>query len=192
MNVSKITLRKWHKEGVLVPLTTTGKHRRYDFEKIKNFYETSSDKTNKLTIGYCRVSTHDQKNDLETQISKVDNFCSSKGYCFKIISDIGSGLNYNKTGLNELINLILEDKIERIVINYKDRLIRYGYEIIEILCKKHNVEIIIINQTEDKTYEQELIEDVLEIITVLSDQLYGQGSRKSKTISNETKKLFSS
>jgi putative resolvase len=109
----------------------------------------------------------------------------ARGYQFRIIQDLGSGLNYSKKGLKELINLISPKEISKIVINYKDRLIRFGYEMIEELCDLNGVKIEIINQTEDKSYEQELVDDVLSIITVFSSKLYGSRSHKSKKIKDE-------
>ncbi len=103
---------------------------------------------------------------------------------------MGSGLNYKKKGFQELVSRICSNEIERIVINYKDRLIRFGYEIIEQLCDIYNVKIEIINHTEDKTYEQELVEDVLSIITEFSAKLYGSRSHKSSRIQKETINLF--
>jgi len=103
---------------------------------------------------------------------------------------LGSGLNYNKKGLKELIELICSQRINRFIINYKDRLIRYGYEIIENICELNGVEIEIINHTEDKTYEEELVEDVLSIITVFSSKLYGSRSHKIKKIKEEFMKLI--
>ena len=91
-------------------------------------------------------------------------------------------MNYNKKGLKELIELICSKSIDRIVINYKDRLIRFGFEMIEHLCLIYDVEIEIINHTDDKTHEEELVDDVLSIITVLSSKLYGSRSHKSKKL----------
>lgn len=147
-------------------------------------------KEDKITIGYCRVSSHSQKKDLESQIKNVENYCVSKGYQFKIIQDIGSGLNYNKKGLNELISLIINNKIDRLVINYKDRLLRFGSEIIFKICKEYNIKVEIINQTNEVSYEQELVENMLEIITVLSAKLYGSRSHKTKNIIKSTKELL--
>ncbi|SHK48985.1 Resolvase, N terminal domain, partial [Alkalithermobacter thermoalcaliphilus JW-YL-7 = DSM 7308] len=97
----------------------------------------------------------------------------AKGYQFKIISDIGSGINYNKKGLNQLIDMITNREVDKIVILYKDRLIRFGFEIIENLCKKYGTTIEIIDNTE-KTEEQELVEDLIQIITVFSCKLQGK------------------
>ena len=107
-----------------------------------------------------------------------------KGYSFEIISDIGSGINYNKKGLNKLIKEITENKIEKIVILYKDRLLRFGFEIIENLCKDKGTIIEIIDNTE-KTEEQELVEDLVQIITVFSCKLNGKRANKAKKLIKE-------
>lgn len=191
LGVSSETLRRWEKAGKIKSYRTDGNHRRYsktDLIKLKSY--TKSD--DKITIGYCRVSSSDQKDDLKRQIDNVSTFCIAKGYNFKIISDLGSGLNYNKKGLKELIELICSKSIDRIVINYKDRLIRFGFEMIEQLCLIYDVEIEVINHTEDKTYEEELVDDVLSIITVFSSKLYGSRSHKSKKIVSINKELLNS
>lgn len=181
LGVSTETLRRWEKAGKLVSHRTNGGHRRYeqkDLIKLKSFDSSET----KVTIGYCRVSSSDQKGDLQRQIDNVSTFCIAKGYNFKIISDLGSGLNYNKKGLKELIELICSNTVERLVINYKDRLVRFGFEMIEQLCSIYNVKIEVINTTDDKSYEEELVEDVLSVITVFSARLYGSRSHKSKKI----------
>jgi predicted site-specific integrase-resolvase len=189
LSVSKETLRRWEKEGKIKPQRTEGKHRRYDVTLLKEMVD-STNVLNKLVIGYCRVSSKKQEGDLQRQINTVENYCSSRGYQFRIISDIGSGLNYKKNGLTELIELIQSKQISKIVVNYKDRLVRFGIEMIEHLCKLNYVDIEIINHSEDKTYNEEMVEDVLSIITVYSARLYGKRSHKQLKIEEETKKLF--
>ncbi|EJR90571.1 hypothetical protein IKE_05950 [Bacillus cereus VD196] len=83
---------------------------------------------NKMVIGYCRVSSHKQKDDFERQIDNVKTYMFAKGYQFKIITDIGSGINYNKKRLNQLIDKVTNSEVEKIVILYKDQLLRFGYE----------------------------------------------------------------
>ena len=178
LGISISTLYRLEKQGKIKSTRTAGNHRRYDEISINKLIQKNINP--KITIAYARVSSHDQKDDLERQIINISNYCTAKGYQFKVISDLGSGLNYKKKGLQELINYISFNKIERIVINYKDRLIRYGYEIIESFCKWHNISIEIINLTEDKSYEQELVEDMLSIVTVFSSRLYGSRSHKNK------------
>lgn len=117
-------------------------------------------------------------------------FCSSHGWRYKVLKDIGSGLNYSKKGLLELIKLIETNQIDRLVINYKDRLLRFGSEIIFEICKWHNVDIVVVSEDESKTYEEELVDDVLSIITVFSAKLYGSRSHKNKSIIEKNKELF--
>ncbi len=187
VGVSINTLRRWEKEGKITSERTKGGHRRYDNNSLLGLINKGNEK---LSIAYCRVSSFDQKDDLIRQINTVSEYCIARGYQFRIIQDLGSGLNYNKKGLKELIELICSQRINRIIINYKDRLIRYGYEIIENICELNGVKIEIINHTEDKTYEQELVEDVLSIITVFSSKLYGSRSHKIKKIKEEFIKLM--
>ena len=180
LGVSIPTLRRLETEGRIVSERTEGNHRRYDKNMLMSLKSKKGKANKKLTIGYCRVSSSDQKDDLKRQKETVSNYCAIRGYQFRIIEDIGSGLNYNKKGLNELIELISQREIDRIVVNYKDRLIRYGYEMLEKMCEINGVQIEIINHTEDKTYEEELVEDVLSVITVFSSRLYGSRSHKTK------------
>lgn len=108
----------------------------------------------------------------------------ARGYQFDIIQDIGSGINYNKKGLNQLMNRIVNGEIDKIVILHKDRLVRFGYELIENLCNKYETEIEIIDHTE-KTEEQELVEDLIQIVTVFSCQLQGKRANKAKKMIKE-------
>ena len=136
------------------------------------------------------MSTKNRENDLNRQVELLEMFCSSKGWRYKVLKDIGSGLNYNKKGLIELIRLIETNQIDRLVINYKDRLLRFGSEIIFEMCKWHNIEVIIVSEDESKTYEEELVDDVLSIITVFSAKLYGSRSHKNKAVVAKNKELF--
>ena len=188
LGVSISTLRRWEEEKRLIPEKTAGGHRRYDRDKLIRF--KNKEAGNRITIAYARVSSSDQKEDLERQKDSLSNYCVARGYQFRVISDLGSGLNYTKKGLSELIELICNNEIERIVINYKDRLIRYGYELIEQVCLHHDVKIEIVNFREDKTYEQELVEDMLSIITVFSSRLYGSRSHKIKKLRDEFNKIL--
>jgi len=188
LGVSISTMRRWEKEGKLIPHRTSGKHRRYDKNdliKLRNKKDNV-----KITVGYCRVSSKEKIQELKNQVQNVSQFCIAKGYQFKIIEDLGSGLNYSKKGLDELIELICAEEIDRIVINYKDRIIRFGYEIISKLCDIYNVEIEVINHTEDKEYKEELLEDVLSIITDFSCKLYGNRSQRALKIRKENSDLF--
>ena len=108
----------------------------------------------------------------------------ANGYQFEIITDIGSGINYNKKGLNQIIDMVTNSEVEKIVVLYKDRLIRFGYELIENLCNKFGTAIEIIDNTE-KTEQQELVEDLVQIITVFSCRLQGKRANKAKKMIKE-------
>jgi len=108
----------------------------------------------------------------------------AKGYQFDIIKDIGSGINYNKKGFNQLIDMITNSEVEKVIVLYKDRLIRFGYELIENLCNKYGTTIEIIDNTE-KTEEQELVEDLIQIVTVFSCRLQGKRANKAKKMIKE-------
>ena len=143
------------------------------------------------TVGYCRVSSHDQKQDLERQKEVVSLFCAQNGWQYEIIEDLGSGLNYSKKGLKRLIRLIVDPKLERLVITHKDRLLRFGSELVFSLCEQFGTEVVIINRTEDASFEEDLASDILEIITVFSARLYGSRSRKNQKIVEELKGVAS-
>ena len=180
------TLRNWDKNGTLKPShITSGGTRYYSQEQLNHFLGLKS-KTNmdKKIIGYCRVSSHKQKDDLERQIENVRAYMYAKGYQFEIISDIGSGINYNKKGLNQLIDMITNSEVDKIVVLYKDRLIRFGYELIENICEKYGTKIEVIDNTE-KTEEQELVEDLIQIVTVFSCRLQGEKANQAKKMIKE-------
>lgn len=183
---NKQTLREWDKRNVLKPHHTapTG-YRYYSQEQLNHYLGFKGLKTNtKKVIGYCRVSSNKQKDDLERQVENVKTYMIARGYSFDIITDIGSGINYNKKGLNQLIDKITNSEVEKIVILYKDRLLRFGYELIETICEKYGTTIEIIDNTE-KTEEQELVEDLIQIVTVFSCRLQGKRANKAKKMIKE-------
>lgn len=141
-------------------------------------------------VGYARVSSHDQKDDLERQIQVLELYCAKQGWTFEIINDLGSGMNYHKKGLKTLLDGILNDEIGRLVLTHKDRLLRFGAELIFALCEARNVEVVIINQDENLSFEEELAQDVLEIITVFSARLYGSRSKKNKKLLEAVKAVL--
>lgn len=186
LSVSASTLRRWEREGKLIPERTQGGQRRYPLSLLEPNFKHSSPQA-KLTVAYGRVSSHDQKSDLERQKQLLEMYCTSKGWQFEILSDLGSGMNYNKKGLKKLINYILRGEIGRLVITHKDRLLRFGAELIFSICELKNVEVVIVNQGDEPSFEEELAKDVLEIITVFSARLYGSRSKKNKKIIDNLK-----
>lgn len=189
VGLTTASLRRMHQSGECVPYhITKGGTRYYSLDQLKDF--STADKKEKLVIGYCRVSTSSQKDDLEIQINNVKSYMCAKGYNFEIISDIGSSINYKKKGLQELLDKINDQKISKIIVLYKDRLIGFGFELIEYLCKINNIEIEIIDNTK-QSKEQELSDNLIQIVTVFANQLYGQCSKKTKQLINGVKQNVS-
>jgi predicted site-specific integrase-resolvase len=188
MGVSIATLRRWEAEGKLVPKRTTAGHRRYDVEKfIPELSRAAPDSLR--TIAYARVSSHEQKNDLERQKQVLELYCVKQGWTFEVIADLGSGMNYRKKGLKRLLDDVIESRVGRLVLTHKDRLSRFGAELVFAICEIKNVEIVILNHGEDTTFEEDLAKDVLEIITVFSARLYGSRSRKNQKLLDGIKKV---
>ena len=140
----------------------------------------------KVTIGYCRVSTTKQKDDLERQVENMRTYLIQQGKPFQIITDVGSGIKYKKKGLNEMLDMVLGYKVESVVILYKDRLVRFGYELLENLFLKDGTTIQVIDHT-PKSEDQELVEDLIQTITVFSCKLQGRRANKAKKIIKELK-----
>lgn len=187
LGVSIQTLRRWEEAGYLVPdRKSKGNTRYYNLDQLtgKKICESN------LTIGYARVSSHDQKKDLKRQAEALATYCLSQGWNFEIIQDLGSGMNYSKKGLKTLLNAILEKKISRLILTHKDRLLRFGAELIFALCEAKEIEVVIINKGDEVSFEEELAQDVLEIITVFSARLYGSRSRKNKKLVEAAKVLI--
>jgi len=177
LGVSVVTLRRWDRLGKLKSIFRTfGNHRRYNLDDIAKIYK--KDFNIKKVIGYSRVSTFDQKKDLKVQSEVLSNYIKNKYKDFEIIEDLGSGLNYKKRGLRKLIKMICNQEISVLVLTHKDRLLRFGSDIIIQLCERFNIKVDIINSNEEETFEQALCNDVLSIITVFSAKLHGKRSHK--------------
>lgn len=174
LGVCITTIRRWEKLNKIKSIRTLGNHRRYKLSEIKNLIENKK----RINIIYSRVSSLGQKNDLKYQTEYLKKYCNENNIKeFDVIEDIGSGINFKKKGLNKLIHLIINNDIDKIIISNKDRLLRFGTELIVNIANKFNTELIIVdNKTED--FNSNLVYDVLEIITVFSAKLYGKRSHK--------------
>ena len=181
------TLRNWEKSGKLKPDSISpGGTRRYNSDtilRISGKELPQIEKDDRVTIAYARVSSQDQKEDLKRQAQVLELYCAEHGYKYELITDLGSGMNYYKKGLTTLISSILDDGVKRLVLTHKDRLLRFGAELIFSICEAKGVEVVIINRGEEKaSFEEDLAKDVLEIITVFSARLYGSRSGKNRKI----------
>ena len=179
LGVTAQTLRNWDKEGKLKPsYVKSNGYRYYSEESILSYTQERKTKKNLNVVGYARVSSKKQTDDLERQVNNLKEYLSNKYDNFDIITDIGSGINYNKPGLLKLIEKINRKEVDLIVVLYKDRLLRFGFELVEHFANLNNVKIEVLDKL-DKTQDEELVEDLVQIITVFSCKI--QGKRKSKT-----------
>lgn len=188
LNLHPNTLRAMHADGSFVPVRVgRGKVRYYSHEQIQQFLGKDNDPVDVLPrkiVGYCRVSSVKQKADLEHQKDHLELYMLAQGYQFEIITDIGSGINFNNKGLLKLLAMVENDEVEKIVIMYKDRLLRFGFELFEQVCHIHNTKIEIVANT-NLSDEQELVTDLVQIITVFSCKLQGRRAKQTKKMISE-------
>jgi putative resolvase len=178
LGVSVETLRRWEATGELMPARKgPGGTRYYAAADLLGLGDADAP-----TICYARVSSHDQKADLDRQYGMLESYCAAKGWRCEVIKDLGSGMNYRKKGLQALLEKILRKQMRRLVLTHKDRLLRFGAELVFALCELQQIEVVIINKGEQPSFEEELAKDVLEIITVFSARLYGARSKKNREI----------
>jgi putative resolvase len=176
LGVAVGTLRRWDREGRLHPkLRTLGGHRRY---------ACADENTGGKTVCYARVSCADQKDDLVRQKARLLIHAEAQKWAnIELIADLGSGMNYRKVGLKRLLTMLLSGEVSRLVVENKDRLLRFGAELVFWICRLRGVEVVVIEAAAKADFEVDLAKDVLEVITVFSSRLYGARSHKRKTIS---------
>ena len=184
LNVSAQTLRNWDKSGKLPPNHTSSNGYRYYSHEQLNKVLNIKPNLNRKTIGYCRISSNKQKDNLERQVCNMKTYLLAQGKPFEIIQDIGSGINYKKKGLKQLIKQVTQGEVDKIVVLYKDRLLRFGFELIEYVCSLYHCEIEIVDTTQ-KSEQEELVEDLIQIVTVFSCRLQGKRANKTKKMIEE-------
>jgi putative resolvase len=184
LGVSVKTVRRWADAGKLRFERSPSGHRRFYLADIKRITPRDFNQLeDRVTINYARVCSNDQKDDLTRQIQVLEAFSCANGWQFETISDLGSGLNYNKKGLQKLLKRIMQGDVGRLVLTHKDRLLRFGSELVFAMCEEFETEVVIINKSSDEvSFEQELVTDMIELITVFSARLYGSRSRKNKKL----------
>ncbi len=188
LGISLSTMYRWENKKIIqASFRTIGLHRRFKLSDIMTLSKQKNILDDRKVVIYARVSTHSQKKDLETQKNVLIKYYNdNKINNYLLINDLGSGLNYKKKGLNKLIELITTQQIKQIIVTHKDRLLRFGTEIITKLCALFNVEFLIINFDDNKSFEQGFCEDICEIMTVFSSKLYGKRSHKNKKTLSQT------
>ena len=188
LGVTAQTLRNWDKEGKLKPAyTKSNGYRYYSEDSILSYTQERKTKKDLHVIGYARVSSKNESDDLERQVDNLRTYIESKYSSYEIITDIGSGIDYKKPGLKKLIDMVNKKQVDIIVVLYKDRLLRFGFELVEYFSKINNVSIEVLDRV-NKTQDEELVEDLIQIITVFSCRLQGKRKAKTKEILEEFSK----
>ena len=187
LNVTVKTLQNWDKQGSLKAYRTPTNQRFYTEEQLNQILNLSnSNQIEKqgLKIGYCRVSTHNQKSSLQNQEDYLRNYTNEKCVILdEVFTDIGSGINYNRKNFNKILELVEAREVSEIYVTYKDRFVRFGFDWFNNFCEKHATKIIVLNQPSTSP-EQELAEDLLNIVTVFSARNHGLRTYKKQLEQN--------
>ena len=183
LGISRSTLYRYKKDGIIkIKTKFNDNFYEYDDDSVYRLLGDSTKSKNKLIVSYARVSTQNQKKQLVEQNQRIYESCISRGLKLdKQFSDIKSGMSADRQEFQELLNDIIRNKIDTVVIENKDRLVRFGYEILEYVCKCHGCKILVLNDIlENKSYEQELTEDLISIIHYFTMKNYSHRRKLNK------------
>jgi len=187
LGISYTTLRDYVKRGYIKPVLTPGGRWRFREEDVDRLMGLTRARK---TVLYARISSHTQKDDLERQVRVLEEWARQNNIeDYEVVTDIGSGLSEDRKGFKKLLKLAVERKISRIIIAYPDRLARFGFKTIGELLKAFGVEVVVLNQ-EDKDPREELVEDLITIVSHLAGKLYGMRSRKYEKVVEGVRKLI--
>ena len=191
LGIHFVTLKRWIYSGKIRAVKTPTGRWMIPESEVERIIGGKEEAKEVRAIIYARVSSSDQKSDLERQIEHLTQYCSAKGYrVIDILSDIASGLKTNRRGLLKLFNYVVNKQVDIVVITYRDRLTRFGFEYLEYFFRQYGVKIEVVYSEEPKDACQELIEDLITIVTSFAGKLYGMRSHKKKKIVQEFKKLL--
>ena len=188
LGVTTRTIQRWDKEGKIRVVRTVGGRRRVPESEIKRILGLREER---VVIGYARVSSSTQKDDLERQKRLILTYAKEKGYGeVQVLSDVGSGLNENRKNFLRLLDMVFERKISKVIVAYEDRLTRFGFETLKRVFSAFGTEIEVINH-EEKTPQEELVEDLITIVSHFAGRLYGLRSHRYREVVEGVKKLIS-
>ena len=181
MGVSRSAVISWIKSGRIIAYSVNGRW-RIPYSEVERVLK-GVQRVRRVAI-YARVSSNTQKNDLERQVEALKLWVSKNfpGIEYDVVTDIASGLNEDRRGLRKLVEMAKRREIQAIVVAYKDRLTRFGFEYLKTLFNTLGVDVYIVFQEEPKDYTQELVEDFVEIVTSLASRIYGKRSKKYKKV----------
>ena len=189
LGITTRTIQRWDKAGKIRVVRTMGGRRRIPESEIKRILGL---KEERVVVGYARVSSTTQKDDLERQKQLIHGYAKDKGYGnIQILSDVGSGINDNRKSFLRLLDIVSGRMVSKVIIAYEDRLTRFGFETLRKFFQVFGTEIEVINN-EEKTPNEELVEDLITIVSHFAGKLYGLRSHKYKEVVNGVKQLVSS
>nr|HDO80553.1 IS607 family transposase [Candidatus Bathyarchaeota archaeon] len=186
LGVTVRTIQRWDKEGKIRCVRTVGGKRRVPESEIKRILGIHEERK---IVGYARVSSHTQKDDLEGQIELIENYAKERGWDVEILKDIGSGLKEDRRNFQKLLKIVMNKEVSKVIVAYSDRLTGFGFKTLEQFFKSYGTEIVVINR-EKKTPQEELAEDLITIISHFAGRLYGRRSHKYKKVVEGAKKLI--
>ncbi|MFP3321305.1 MAG: IS607 family transposase [Acidilobus sp.] len=191
LGISYPTLARWVREGKIRAVRTAGGKYRIPESEVMRIAEGLPTSKEVRAVIYARVSSPNQKGDLEGQVQYLKQYCSSKGYSvIDALSDVASGLRADRKGLLKLLDYVVNRQVDVVVVTYKDRLARFGLEYLEYFLRQHGVRVEVVFGEEPKDSHQELVEDMVEVVTSFAGKLYGVRSRRRRELVEGFKKLL--
>ncbi len=186
------TLRKWEKQGKIRVVRTPGGRRRIPESEVERLLGMAGAGVGRRAVVYARVSSHDQKQrgDLERQKQALLEYARTRGYeVVAVLEDVASGLNEDRKSLSRLFDMVDRREVDVVVVGFRDRLTRFGFKYLERYFASHGVRIEVVEGEEPKEAYQELVEDLIALVTSFAGKLYGTGSRKYKRVVEGVKQL---
>jgi excisionase family DNA binding protein len=191
LGISYSTLARWVREGRIRVVRTAGGKYRVPESEVRRIAEGVPISREVRAVIYARVSSPDQRGDLERQVQYLTQYCSSRGYrVIDVLSDVASGLKTERRGLSKLFNYVVNRQVDVVVVAYRDRLTRFGFEYLEYFFRQYGVAIEAVFGEEPKDSHRELVEDLIEVVTSFAEKLYGLRSHRKKEFVEGFKKLL--
>lgn len=181
------TIQKWDKQGKIRCVRTVGGKRRVPESEIRRILGLHEERR---IIGYARVYSHTQKDDLKRQVEMVKAYAKERGWDVEVLADVGSGLKEDRGNFQKLLKMVMDREVSKVIVAYPDRLTRFGFKVLEEFFRSYGTEIVVIDN-EEKSPQEELVEDLITIISHFAGKLYGMRSHKYKKVVEGARQLFS-
>ncbi len=190
VGISYRTFKRWVSQGRVSVVRTPSGRMRVPYSEVERILGGRPEAKEVRAVVYARVSSSDQRSDLERQVQYLTQYCSARGYrVVDVLTDIASGLKTDRRGLLKLFNYVVSRQVDVVVTTYRDRLTRFGFEYLEYFFRQYGVRIEVIYGDEPKDAHRELVEDLLSIVTSFAGKLYGMRSHRKKRLVEGFKKL---